>query len=131
MFHRDLPSCDPPITISRTGSSPSLTCSLPLQLTPTVFNPGALCYPVVQRTSYWDINPLRGLWGQSPYQDGPRLFPPCDLQQVHEEACASLPLSVGRNELISMRSSFCSLRWAVLASGFCIFQESVTPSSLR
>lgn len=66
-FHRQPPRWDPPITISRTGPSPSLTGSLHLQLTPVGFHPEPCAIQRSNGLLIGHINPLRGLWRQSPY----------------------------------------------------------------
>lgn len=64
-FHRNLPTWDPAITISRTGSSLSLSGSLHLQLIPTDSNPEpwAVCGPSSPHYLCWVHQPSKGTSG--------------------------------------------------------------------
>ena len=70
-------------------------------------------------------------WGPVLIKMAPGSFPHVTCSRSmrkHMHLCLFLLAEV--NSFLCSPLSFCSLRWAVLASGLCIFQESVIPSSL-
>lgn len=134
-FHRNLLTWDRAITISRTGSSLSLSGSLHRQLIPTDSNPElwAVCGPSPLHYLCWVHQPSKGTSGAKSLLRWPQVQSPHVTHSRSMRKCMHLdPFCWQKYDLFSIRSSlFQPLRWMALASsGLWIFQESVISSPL-